>query len=111
MGEPPERVSAAFIRHDGATFAALDATDVVCTDRGDMTLNGPAQHQQFMESWFTAFPDARTTIRQVQYCGEDSSLEEGVFEGTQDGVFATPQGDIPPTHRKVRCEYVSLLTI
>jgi ketosteroid isomerase-like protein len=109
--EITERGIDAFNRHDGALLEELCATDIVCTAPGEMTFNGPAQVRQFMESWFAAFPDARTTTRQVQYAGDSASVEEGVFEGTQDGVFATPQGDIPPTHRRVRGEYANIITL
>jgi ketosteroid isomerase-like protein len=109
--EISERGIVAFNQHDGATLEELCATDVIVTAPGEVTLNGPAQARQFFESWFTAFPDARSTTTKLLYCGEDCSVEEGIFEGTQSGVFQTPQGDIQPTHRRVRGDYVNIVTI
>ena len=109
--EITERGIEAFNRHDGAALEELCASDVICTAPGEMTFQGPAQVRAFIESWFTAFPDGRSTTRNVLYCGDDTSVEEGTFEGTQDGVFSTPQGDIPPTHRKVRGDYVNIVSL
>lgn len=109
--EITERGIVAFNQHDAATIEELCATDVVCTAPGGLVCNGPAEVRQFMQSWFTAFPDCRSTTTRVLYAGEDASVEEGIFEGTQSGVFATPMGDIPPTHRHVRGQYTNILTI
>jgi uncharacterized protein (TIGR02246 family) len=109
--EITERAIAAFNQHDGATLESLTAPDCVCTAPGDMTFTGPAQIREFMESWFTAFPDGTTTAKNVYYCGDDTSVEEGVFTGTHDGVFHTPMGDIQPTHRKVHGNYVNIVTV
>lgn len=109
--EITERGIVAFNQHDAATIEELCATDVVCTAPGDMVFNGPAECRQFMQTWFTAFPDCRSTTKRVLYAGEDTSVEEGVFEGTHNGVFATPMGDIPPTHRHVRGEFTNIVSI
>jgi len=109
--EITERGISAFNQHDGAALESLCATDVVCTAPGDMTFTGPAQVRAFIESWFRAFPDCVGITKNLLYCGESTSVEEGLFEGTHDGVFSTPQGDIPPTHRKVHGDYVMITTI
>ena len=109
--EITERGIAAFNQHDGATLESLCAPACVCTAPGDMTFSGPAQIRQFTESWFTAFPDCKSTATNVLYCGDDTSVEEGVFEGTHTGVFHTPMGDVPATNRKVRGQYVNIVSI
>ena len=38
-----------------------------------------------------------------------TSVEEGTFSGTHDGVLHTPTGDIPPTGRAVRLDYIQVL--
>jgi ketosteroid isomerase-like protein len=102
-----ERSDKAFNAHDRPAMEALCADDAVLTAPGDMTLTGRTQVCDFLQSWWDAFPDAHTTVRAVHYEG-DTFIEEGTFHGTQDGVFATPMGDIPPTHRPVSGEYVSI---
>jgi ketosteroid isomerase-like protein len=39
----------------------------------------------------------------------DVAVEEGTFTGTHDGVLRSPTGEIPPTGRPVRIEYVQVL--
>jgi ketosteroid isomerase-like protein len=104
-----ERSDHAFNRHDRAAIEALCSPDCVLTAPGGMTFNGVQQVGDFLQSWWEAFPDAHTTVRAVHYAG-DTFIEEGIFGGTQDGVFRTPMGDIPPTHRPVTGEYISVTT-
>ena len=40
---------------------------------------------------------------------DDVAVEEGVFTGTQDGVLHGPAGDLPPTGRAVRLDYIQVL--
>jgi predicted ester cyclase len=109
--EITERGIDAFNKHDGATLESMCAADTVCTAPGDMTFHGPTQVRQFMESWWEAFPDAHSITEELLYAGEDVSVERGVFEGTHNGVFHTPMGDIQPTHRKVHGEFVNILRL
>ncbi len=109
--EITEQGIAAFNAHDGTTLERIYAEDCVCTAPGDMRFVGPAQIRSFMESWWTAFPDAHTRVTNLHYCGDDVSVEEGIFEGTQDGVFRTPMGDVQPTHRQVHGAYVNIVSI
>jgi predicted ester cyclase len=108
--EITERGIAAFNQHDRAALEGTYASDAVCSAPGDMTFTGTAQILEFMQSWWTAFPDGQGNATTIHYSGDNCSIEEGVFEGTHDGVFSTPMGDIPPTHRKVRGDYVMIST-
>lgn len=101
------RADKAFNDHDRAACEALCAEDSVLNAPGDMTATGRKEVCDFLESWWDAFPDAHTTVRDVHYSG-DTFVEVGTFRGTQDGVFKTPMGDIPPTHRPVIGEYVNV---
>ncbi|HZS15793.1 MAG TPA: ester cyclase [Candidatus Dormibacteraeota bacterium] len=102
-----ERATDAFNAHDRAACEALCSDDTVLSAPGDMTATGRKEVCDFLQSWWDAFPDAHTTVRACHYAG-DTYVEEGTFSGTQDGVFRTPMGDIPPTHRPVTGEYVSV---
>ncbi|HXA30386.1 MAG TPA: ester cyclase [Candidatus Angelobacter sp.] len=101
------RSEKAFNDHDRAAMEALCADDAVLNAPGDMTATGRKDVCDFLESWWQAFPDAHTTLRDVHYSG-DTFIEVGTFHGTQDGVFNTPMGDIASTHRPVSCEYVNI---
>lgn len=105
--ELSERADRAFNAHDRRAIEALCAPQSVLTAPGDMTCTGVKEVCDFLQSWWDAFPDAHTTIRATHYAG-DTYIEEGTFSGTHDGVFRTPMGDIPPTHRPVSGEYVSV---
>jgi predicted ester cyclase len=110
MATPQElfdRADKAFNAHDRAAMEALCAEDAVLTAPGDMTFTGRKEVCDFLQSWWDAFPDAHTTVRDVYYSG-DTFIEVGTFHGTQDGIFKTPMGDIPPTHRPVSGEYVNV---
>ena len=62
----------------------------------------------FFGSWFAAFPDTRVDVHDLHIVG-DLAVEEGTFTGTHDGILHTPTGDIPPTGRPVRIEYLQVL--
>ena len=105
--EIAERATRAFNAHDRAACEALCTPDSVITAPGDMTASGVKEVCDFLQAWWEGFPDAHLTVRAYHYDGE-TYIEEGTFNGTHDGVFKTPMGDIPPTHRPVSGEYVSV---
>jgi ketosteroid isomerase-like protein len=104
------RADKAFNEHDRAAMEALCSPDSVLTAPGGMTFKGAQQVCDFLQSWWEAFPDAHTAVQDVHYAG-DTFIEEGTFTGTQDGLFHTPMGDIQPTHRPVRGEYISVTRV
>ena len=55
-----------------------------------------------------AFPDARVEVYAVHIV-DDVAVEEGTFIGTQNGALHGPMGDIPPTGRSVKVDYVHVL--
>jgi predicted ester cyclase len=102
-----DRANRAFNAHDRAGCEAVCAPDSVLTAPGDITCTGVKEVCDFLQSWWEAFPDGHVTVRALHYDG-DTVVEEGTFIGTHDGVFRTPMGDIPPTHRPVTGEYISV---
>lgn len=104
--EITERGIAAFNRRDVTTLQEIYSSDCAYTAPGEMHFTGATQIIEFLKVWWAAFPDCTGTPTNLLFCGEDYAVEEGLFEGTHDGVFRTPMGDIQPTHRKVHGEYV-----
>jgi hypothetical protein len=104
-----ERQTQAFNDHDLETFAETVDDAVVQTAPGDMIARGKPAVVAFFSSWIEAFPDANVQVRKVHEAG-DVIIEEGVFNGTQNGIFRTPAGDVPPTGRTVRGDYVQVIT-
>src|SRR6201982_366796 len=97
-----------FNAHDVDGFAAVLADDVTFAAPGGLRGTGRDACARFYASWFSAFPDAHVEVHAVHIHG-DVAVEEGTFTGTHDGVLHGPAGDIPPTGRRVRVDYIQVL--
>lgn len=80
-----------------STIIAPDAkvTNVVTGE----TFEGPAGFRQYLQTWASAFPDARLEITNI-VAGEHSAAVEFTGKGTNTGPLMTPIGEIPPTGRR-----------
>jgi steroid delta-isomerase-like uncharacterized protein len=92
---------AAWDRHDVPGFVALLASDFVWSD---LTLPEPMRSReearQYMQAWFTAFPDMR--VKQTnRVVGGDGVAGELEFTGTNTGPMMMGGMEIPPTGRNV----------
>lgn len=105
-----------------ALFEAFDEGDL---DRaGDMvtedfelldvaagqTLHGPDGCRQWLATFRTALPDARTELIDVLVDG-DRVATEHVGRGTHRGPFVTPAGTIPPTGRPIELRIAEMYQI
>ena len=97
-----------FNAHDIDGFADVLADDVVFEAPGGMRGEGKTACVEFYGSWFTAFPDARVEVHRLHVI-DDVAVEERTFTGTHDGVLRSPMGDVPPTGRSVRVDYIQVL--
>ena len=103
-----ERGTETFNAHDKEGFAQVLADDVVFEAPGGIRGEGKAACVGFYGSWFDAFPDAHVEVHGLHLL-DDIAVEEGTFTGTQNGVLRSPTGDIPPTGRSVRLDYIQVL--
>jgi ketosteroid isomerase-like protein len=103
-----ERGTDTFNAHDLDGFATVLADDVTFEAPGGIRGQGKTACVEFFGSWFGAFSDAHVDVHQLHVVG-DVAVEEGTFTGTHDGVLRSPTGEIPPTGRPVRIEYVQVL--
>ena len=103
-----ERGTDTFNAQDLAGFADVLADDVVFVAPGGVRGEGKAACAAFFGGWFGAFPDAHVEVHGLHVAG-DVAVEEGTFTGTHDGVLHTPDGDVPPTGRPVRIDYLQVL--
>jgi steroid delta-isomerase-like uncharacterized protein len=103
-----EKGTATFNAHDIDGFAKVLADDVVYKAPGGMHGEGKADCAAFFGSWFTAFPDARVEVQAVHII-DDLAVEEGAFTGTHSGVLRAPTGDVQPTGRFVKVDYIHVL--
>jgi steroid delta-isomerase-like uncharacterized protein len=97
----------AFNSHDVGKFADMLADDVVFHAPGGMNGEGKDACAQYIAGWLAGFPDAHAEVKAVHITG-DVAVEEGTFTGTHDGVLHTPDGDIPPTGRRVTADYIQV---
>jgi uncharacterized protein (TIGR02246 family) len=102
-----EKGTNAFNRHDADGFAETMADDVRTRAPGVGEIVGKQAVKAFYQSWLDAFPDAQVQITSAQFL-EDMSVEEGVFTGTHRGTLRSPSGELPPTGRTVRVEYMQV---
>ena len=103
-----EKGTDTFNAHDIKAFAEVLADDVVFAAPGGMRGEGKAACVAFYGSWFDAFPDAHVDVHGVHIIDE-LVVEEGIFTGKHNGVLHGPMGDIPPTGRSVRLDYIQVL--
>lgn len=97
-----------FNAHDIDGFAAVLADDAVVAAPGGMRGAGKAACVAFYSGWFDTFPDAHVAIHDVHFI-DDVAVEVGTFSGTHHGVLHGPTGDVPPTGRSVRVDYIHVL--
>ncbi|WP_427004502.1 ester cyclase [Pseudarthrobacter sp. H2] len=96
-----DRGMAAWDQHDAAGFASLLADEFTVTDVSvPEPMRSREQVKEYMESWFTAFPDMRirTTTRVVS---EEQVAAEVEFTGTNTGPLLMGGQQIPPTGRTI----------
>lgn len=103
-----EKGTETFNFHDIKGFAGVLADDVVFEAPGGVRGEGKAACAEFFGGWFIAFPDAHVEVHNVHFF-DDVAVEEGTFTGTHKGVLLGPMGDIPPTGRPVRLDYIQVL--
>ena len=102
-----DKATAAFNNNDRGKMAELTADNCVATGPGGMRATGKQEVIEFNTVWLDAFPDAHVDIEKVHIDGA-VAVDEGIFTGTHTGIFRTPMGDVPPTQKKVRGEYVGV---
>jgi ketosteroid isomerase-like protein len=103
-----EKGTETFNAHDLDGFAAVLADDVVFRAPGGIAGQGKAACVDFFGSWFGAFPDAHVDVHAL-HLSDDVATEEGTFSGTHHGVLRGPSGEVPPTGRPVRLDYLQVL--
>jgi predicted ester cyclase len=107
------RSNAAFNAHDVDALASLDDANVVLSipsPNGRSELRGRDASRQYNQSWFTAFPDAKTTITN-EVIGEDSIVVEGIFQGTNTGTWKTAEAEMPATGKTLKGHYALVNTV
>jgi predicted ester cyclase len=107
LKELSQRSVEAYNAHDASKLATLDHQDVVTTapgPKGRTELRGRKAGQDYNQSWFTAFPDAKITIIN-EVIASDTFVQEGIFKGTNTGEWKSEAGDMPATGKTVNGQF------
>jgi len=75
---------------------------------GGMTLRGHEQLKQYTQALWAAFPDG-TFSHISRVLTDDAAAAELLFTGTHTGPLATPNGEIPPTGKRVTLHSASIM--
>jgi predicted ester cyclase len=100
----------AFNAHDEDRIRALSTDNAIIEAPGEIRLEGQEAATAYAMSWLNAFSDARVTV-QTEIADGDWVAQRFTFEGTHDGTLNSPQGEIPPTNRRLTGRGVQLLRI
>ena len=74
------------------------------------TFHGREGARKNMEGWFVPFPDARIEVVNL-IAGESWVTIEAIGRGTHTGPLSGPEGEIPPTGRRLDLPFCSTLQI
>ena len=98
-----EKLQQAFTNDDLAMHAALYAEDAIYYE-ASQKVHGREAIQELLSVWYQAFSNVKFEYRNVMTCGEHF-IYEGTMHGTHTGPLATPEGDVPPTGRKIEIPF------
>jgi steroid delta-isomerase-like uncharacterized protein len=106
-----EKLIDAINAHDVERIVDLAADDFELTDvaTGE-TFRGKEGARRNIDGWFTPFPDLTCEIENLITSGEWEAIE-AIGRGTQTGSITTPEGEIPPTGKKVEAKFVTISRI
>ena len=82
----------------------LFSPDVVTVMPGAEPMNSVDAFIGYGQVFTNAFPDAHMELKSTVEEG-NKIIAEGNFVGTHTGVFATPQGEVPPTGKNMNLPF------
>jgi hypothetical protein len=98
-----EKMQQALASGDPAAIAALYTEDAILHE-GSQVARGREAIEESYAGLLRAFPDANPEFWNIMSCGE-YFIYEGINRGTHSGPLATPEGEIPPTGRKIEVRF------
>jgi predicted ester cyclase len=88
--------------------ASVFTPDVVSIDPGAGRMEGIDAFRGYGETFLRAFPDGRLRADRIVAETDSSIVVEGTFSGTHTGPLAGPDGEIPPTGRRLALPFVDV---
>jgi steroid delta-isomerase-like uncharacterized protein len=101
----------AFNAGDWDRFEATMAPDCVYDEPGTQRhVEGTDAILDINRSWRETFPDAHGTVERAVAANGTVTLEI-TWEGTQEGPLPTPDGELPPSHRRVNVKAAQVFDV
>jgi steroid delta-isomerase-like uncharacterized protein len=105
--EAADRHVQAFNNKDLEGFVNNGSADIEFVIPGGITLRGRDQVRDYMQIFWSAFPDMKVS-ENYQVIAGDTAVTEATYSGTHTGTLRTPNGDIPATGKQVQGRQVSV---
>ena len=99
-----------FNTRDWSEAASVLSPDVSSTAPGVGTVTGIDPFLEFAKGFAVALPDSRLEPDTITEAG-DRVVCEGRYTGTHTGPLMSPQGEVPPTGRKLNLPYVDIFDV
>jgi steroid delta-isomerase-like uncharacterized protein len=97
----------AFNRKDLEAFVGNEHPDIEFVIPGGITLRGRDQVREYMQIFWSAFPDI-TVSAGYQVVAGDTAVTESTYSGTHAGTLRTPNGDVPATGKRIQGRQVAV---
>ncbi len=108
--ETMDRITAALLSGDRDALVQLYAADAVAETPDTPRLQGGAAIADYLLTFQRAFPDASFESA-VKHEAADVAIDEGYFVGTHTGALSTPEGEVPPTGKRLRMRECDILEV
>jgi steroid delta-isomerase-like uncharacterized protein len=108
--EAANRHVQAFNQKNLEEFVSNESPDVEFVIPGGITLRGRDQVSEYMQIFWSAFPDMNVS-ENYQVISGDTAVTESTYSGTHTGTLRTPNGDIPATGKRVQGRQVTVQRI
>jgi steroid delta-isomerase-like uncharacterized protein len=99
MRDLAERHVRCFNERSWNRASEIYAPELIMTEPAGTT-EGIEPYLRTANGFVTAFPDSRMAVTAIIESGNNVVIE-GLYSGTHTGPLASPQGDVPPTGRKL----------
>jgi len=104
-----DKIVKAYKSFDVTAMTNCYAEDAIVVEPGGV-IRGRKAIQEHMEGWLRTFPDVKMEFLTILPSGNHIAFEM-LMRGTNTGAMISPEGEIPPTGKKVELKAVMILRI
>ena len=108
--ETMDRITEAILAGDRDVLRQQYADDAVGEAPDAGRLEGGDAIVEYVLSFRQAFPDLSWEA-EATFESTDSALDEGRLVGTHTGTLSSPEGDVPPTGKRLRLRECDVITV